>query len=74
MQSMVRAAYLLPAVLAVGCTRTIYVTTPVPASLTAPCVHEASPETNGELLEAYEDARVVIAQCDERIGAIRNLK
>lgn len=70
---MVRAAYLLPVILAVGCTRTIYMPTPVPAGLTAPCVHEAAPRTNGELLEAYEDARIVIAQCNVRLDAIRGL-
>lgn len=73
MQAMVRAAYLLPALLVVGCTRIVYMPMPVPAGLTAPCVHEADPRTNGELLDAYQDARVVIAQCDERLGAIRNL-
>lgn len=74
---MVRAAYCLPVILAVavaGCTRTVYLTVPVPAALTAPCVHYAEPQTNGELLEAYEDARVTIEQCNERLGQIRGLE
>jgi hypothetical protein len=75
---MVRAAYCLPAILAAlnvsGCTRIIYRPMAVPAGLTAPCVHTASPVTNGELLEAYEDAKTVIAQCNTRLEAIRGLK
>lgn len=75
---MVRTAYCLPAILAAlaasGCTTVVYRPIPVPAGLTAPCVHTASPVTNGELLEAYEDAKLVIAQCNTRLEAIRGLK
>lgn len=45
----------------------------IPLSLTAPCEHEASPETNGELLDAYAEARLTIAECDARLAQIRLL-
>lgn len=43
----------------------------VPPSLTAPCIHDKDPKTVGELYEAYADARLTIAECDERLRAIR---
>lgn len=73
---MVRAAYCLPVIVAVaasGCTRTVYLTVPVPSALTAPCVHSAEPQTNGELLEAYEESRLVLDQCNIKLDAIREL-
>lgn len=43
----------------------------IPASLTAPCLHDADPKTVGELKLAYADARLTIAECDARLKAIR---
>lgn len=74
---MVRAAYCLPVIVAVavsGCTRTVYLTVPIPSALTAPCVHSAAPQTTGELLEAYEEARLVLDQCNTKLDAIRGLE
>lgn len=45
----------------------------LPASLTAPCIHEADPQTVGELMVAYAEARLTIAQCNERLARIREL-
>jgi hypothetical protein len=47
---------------------------PVPPALTAPCVHEETPETVGELLVAYENARATIEECNGRLEQIRGLK
>jgi hypothetical protein len=71
---MVRASYSLPLILALtGCTRAVYMPTPIPETFLVPCVFTADPRTNGELLEAYEDARTVIAKCNERVKALREL-
>lgn len=43
----------------------------VPAGLTAPCIHEADPQTVGELYLAYADARHDLAECNDRIDRIR---
>lgn len=45
----------------------------IPLSLTAPCEHEAAPETNGELLDSYMDAVTTIRECNTRISAIKQL-
>lgn len=45
----------------------------VPPSLTAPCIHSADPQTVGELYEAYSDARLALAECSERMDAIRSI-
>lgn len=43
----------------------------VPADLTAPCLHEADPETVGELYLAYADARLELRLCNDRMDRIR---
>jgi hypothetical protein len=46
----------------------------VPPTLTAPCIHDKDPQTVGELYEAYADARLGLAECNERMEAIRGLQ
>lgn len=71
-----RASYTLSCILALGlsgCVRVEYLPIPIPEGLLIPCVHEASPQSNGELVVAYEDARITIQECDERVRALRDL-
>lgn len=44
----------------------------VPAGLTAPCIHDADPQTVGELYLAYADARFELANCNDRMNRIRS--
>lgn len=72
-----RAALALQALVMAGCGLTRDVPPApitVPASLVAPCLPpDVDPQTVGELKLAYFDALLVIASCDERLGAIRGL-
>jgi hypothetical protein len=49
------------------------VRTVVPASLTAGCHYDPPLENVGDLYEAVAEARVVIAECDYRLGELRRL-
>ena len=59
----------------VGCctTETVTVTVPLPSALTAPCLHDADPQTVGDLYTAYGDARQALGECDDRMSRIRAL-
>ena len=84
MRGVGRAAHPVPRVLALtlllaGCTRVEYVPVEVPGPvqpvavpgrLLRPCVHLPEPESTGELLEAYEQARTEIAICNEQLRQI----
>jgi hypothetical protein len=68
------------ALLLAGCTRVEYVPVevpgpvqrvPVPDRLLRPCLHLPEPESTGEMLEAYEEARTEIAICNEQLRQIQ---
>lgn len=77
MPSMVRSTYCLLVLTLAGCSTTpvapIVERIPVPATLTAPCIYNYTPETNGELLDAFLDLKALLAECDERMTVIRSL-
>ena len=66
-------AYCLPLALVGCCTTEAVQPVVIPPSLTAPCEHDANPETNAELLDAYVEARTTIRECDRRLQSIRTI-
>ena len=59
-----------------GCSWTQDVAMPpiaVPASLTTPCIYESDPQTVGDLYESFAGSLLALAECNERMEAIRGL-
>ena len=75
---MVRAAYLLPLVALTGCTTERIIERPVPIQPPSLCLQSCpysteNPQTNGQLLEAFQARGEALACMESRLACIREM-